>query len=63
MLPFVFYPLHELLETLLAADVIEEVSYSIDKGIIDKAPIDRVLQPIQGFFLFIKQGERARNVI
>jgi hypothetical protein len=54
MLPFVFDPLHEHLEAFLATDVIEEEVVVIDKGVIDEAPIDRILQPIQSFFLFIK---------
>jgi len=63
MLPFVFNPLHELFEPLLATDVIEEEVVVIDKGVIDKSPIDRILQPIQGLFLFIKYGEHIRNII
>jgi hypothetical protein len=54
MLPFVFNPLHELLEALLAADVLEEGVVLIEKSVIDKPKADRVLQPIQGFFLFIE---------
>lgn len=54
MLPLVLHSLHELLEPLLAADVVEEGVVFIDKGVIDKAAIDGVFQPIQSFFLFIK---------
>jgi hypothetical protein len=35
MLPFVFHPLHELLETILAADVVEEKIVIINKRVIN----------------------------
>jgi hypothetical protein len=57
MLPFVFDPLHELLEALFAAEVLEEGVILIEKWVIDKPKADRVIQPIQGFFLFIEQCE------
>jgi hypothetical protein len=46
MLPFVFHPLHKLLEARLAADVVEEPIILVDEGIIDDALIDRILQPV-----------------
>jgi len=54
MLPFVFDPLHELLEAFFAADVLEEGVVLVEKWVIDKLKADRVFQPVQSFFLFIE---------
>jgi hypothetical protein len=54
MLPIIFNPLHEPLESFIAADVIEEGVILVEKRVIDKPEADRVLQPIQCVFLFIE---------
>jgi len=53
MLPFVFYPLHELFEALLAADVNEEGIVFHKKRIIDKTTFDSALYPISLWSLAI----------
>jgi hypothetical protein len=57
MLPIIFDPLHEPLESFFAADVIEERVVLVEKRVIDKTQPSCVLRPIQGFFLFIEQCE------
>jgi hypothetical protein len=54
MLPFVFDPLHELLEALFAAEVLEEGIVLVEKWAIDKPKADRVFQPAQGIVIFIE---------
>jgi len=54
MLPIIFDPLHGHLEAFFAADVLEEGVVLVEKWVIDKPKADRVLQPIQGFCLFIE---------
>jgi len=55
MFPLVFRALHELLETLLAPNIIEE-SIALKQRIIDEAPIDCVLQPIERLLFGADEG-------
>ena len=63
MLPLVFHALHKPLETLLAADVLQEGVVLVDEGIIDEAPIDGVFEPVQRLVFFAEHSERSRDVI
>ena len=48
MFPLIFRVLHELLETLLAPNIVEE-RIALQERIVYEASIDCVLQPIQCF--------------
>ena len=62
MLPFVFHPLHELLEALFAADIGEERIKLRKKGVVYATDVQAVVQPLEGFIcLAVQRVDVSKN--